>query len=760
MRRRGSGALAALLAATWTAPARAEASYELRVTAEHAELDDRGGLVATGDVRASSGSLLLRAPRLEWDRGRSRAVLEGGIVAVDGLRVLAARRLVFDHGTLELEEARLRVKKGIDSGMLRGAAGGGDPAAAFGLGRDALAVRASRLERTGADEYRAEDLWLTTCGCAEACRPLLAVSASSATVRPGDSVLLRFPVFRVLDVPVLPVPFPVSFPLGERRSGVLFPRLAFSGPDGPTAELPFFLTLGDSADLTVRPRWYFGPGTPPADGRGLSGPGVEAELRWRPTLDATGSLRGTYFYDRQRPADGEVRASRGEMQIVAAQGLLGGRFAADLRAVSDSSYLYDTVAAPEVAFLPYLRSRAGWARSGPAGAAALEATVLQSLLGLRRPADSGFGSTAPLPRLTVRTARQAGSLLLDGSIEGALWTSFSGSGRLPGVEPRLTAAAALGQTLPVVSGRAGTLVLEAGERAEWLCPPGPGCAGAGGARAGAFAGAQASTRLARTFEGGWTHDVTPSVAVRGFASAGRPFRDRLFATGADAPLTPLDLAQPPGTAAQGLVRLSSSLSRGGFVMLSGYLEHHQYLSPLQPGQLALGLEQGFEKALGGARLSLGAQIDPGGAGLVSASGAWRAGVGPVSALVQGSWQRGSRSDRFAAGSDMLFAMPEALAGTVSDAPTVSGALGADWAVAGGLVLRGEARYVQTPGATADPWQFRLAARYDAGGCARLALDVVWLPGRAVPAVGFSFDLGEVDAAGLGAAPALEASPPP
>ena len=95
------------------------------------------------------------------------------------------------------------------------------------------------------------------------------ISARTMTIE-HDEIFghARDAVLRLGDVPVLYTPY-ISFPVSdERKSGWLFPTLAYSDVDGMDITLPYYLNLAENYDATISPSWI--------KDRGF---GVETEFR-------------------------------------------------------------------------------------------------------------------------------------------------------------------------------------------------------------------------------------------------------------------------------------------------------------------------------------------------------------------------------------------------------------------------------------------------------------------------------------------------
>ncbi len=211
-----------------------------------------GGLIlaASPAVGADDHGLRLSAERIELDgevvsgEGAVRAVIEGGALtaarfelATDGSWAL------LEDGCWEREDGR---------------------------------VCFERLELEPGGSARIDGADLSLCAC-EGERQLWSVSAWRVRVDPERSAVFVGGLLRIGGCPVLPIPAG-AFPLGERHSGLLAPRVGWT-QDGLELGQPVYLTLGRAADLTLEPIWR--------EERGLR---MGNELRWALPNDGGGQL--------------------------------------------------------------------------------------------------------------------------------------------------------------------------------------------------------------------------------------------------------------------------------------------------------------------------------------------------------------------------------------------------------------------------------------------------------------------------------------
>jgi LPS-assembly protein len=214
------------------APAPASSS-EVKITARTQErTKDR--VFAAGDVELRSGSILLFADRIEYDPASKDVLAEGNVVAQSDGQVIRAERVRFN-----LETGR---------GMVENASGMIPPSILF---------EAATLER------KRNDLFSLTKGRLTACtqpNPRWSFGVSRANVETGDHLDLWNAVVRVKSVPVLYVPY-LRYPLKDRATGFLMPRLGFGGAKGFSVSQGFYWAIAPNMDATVGLDLYLARGT-------------------------------------------------------------------------------------------------------------------------------------------------------------------------------------------------------------------------------------------------------------------------------------------------------------------------------------------------------------------------------------------------------------------------------------------------------------------------------------------------------------------
>jgi hypothetical protein len=257
-------------------------------------------------------------------------------------------------------------------------------------------LEAHRLKIGPRGELEAEHVEAVPCGCPGARRPLLSFRARRARLAAGGHRLfLHSPVVRLLGLPVAALPFPLPVPLRPGTSGLLFPRLGYSGRDGVRVEQGVYIAPGERLDLLLSGGWIQERGAVARARLRAAAAGKQARV------EVELHLTGLHEEGRLEPWRGAVKGT-----VVAA----GHGWALGLRPdlVSDHELLADLEQAPERVFARYLRSRA-WAWGALAGLwAATRADLFQDrLLPLLR--RSGLVQA----RVGLAPLRFAGPLLLD-----------------------------------------------------------------------------------------------------------------------------------------------------------------------------------------------------------------------------------------------------------------------------------------------------------------------------------------------------------
>jgi len=127
-----------------------------------------------------------------------------------------------------------------------------------------LHLEGETVEKTGFNTYHIEDGWVITCKLEDGQTPPWSFASTDTTITEGGYAFLENATFRIKDVPVLYSPWMIVPAKNTRQTGLLLPEFSISDRNGFGVDLPLFVNLSDSADLTLFPQYYANRGVMPA----------------------------------------------------------------------------------------------------------------------------------------------------------------------------------------------------------------------------------------------------------------------------------------------------------------------------------------------------------------------------------------------------------------------------------------------------------------------------------------------------------------
>ncbi|PYF09736.1 LPS-assembly protein [Rhodobacter viridis] len=274
--------------------------------ADRIEVTGSNRLIAEGNVEVYWHEHRLTAARIVYDKATDRLTIDGPIRMVEPGAT----------GSVILADAA-ELSRDLQNGVLTGAR--------MVLSRE-LQLAANRIERQDGTRTVLHEVVASSCQvCITDPEPLWEIRARTITHDTTTRQLLfESAQFRAMGVPLVWLPrLRMPDPTVERMSGVLRPSLRTTSLLGPGLKVPYFLTFGPSADLTVTP--YFSANYTRTLG-----------LRYRQALDA-GTIEVEGALSRDSIREGETRGyvfGTGTFALPA-DFTLG----VQLRMVSDPSYL-------------------------------------------------------------------------------------------------------------------------------------------------------------------------------------------------------------------------------------------------------------------------------------------------------------------------------------------------------------------------------------------------------------------------------------
>ncbi|MEM9436302.1 MAG: LPS assembly protein LptD [Pseudomonadota bacterium] len=224
--------LLSLILALLAAPLAAQEAATL--VADRVELTEERLLVAQGNVEIIQGDTRLTARSVTYDGAKDRLIIDGPIVLRDG-----------SSSTILASQAEL--SQGLQDGILRGAR--------LVLDQQ-LQIAAVEMQRVRGRYTQAWKVAATSCRVCEDGSPPLWQIRAKRIIHDLEERQLYFDdaQLRVLGIPVLYVPrLRLPDPTLDRATGFLTPVVTQSSLLGYGVRLPYFVRLGDHADLTFAP---------------------------------------------------------------------------------------------------------------------------------------------------------------------------------------------------------------------------------------------------------------------------------------------------------------------------------------------------------------------------------------------------------------------------------------------------------------------------------------------------------------------------
>lgn len=404
---------------------------QVTVTAERVLHDNQAErTIAEGTAHLETDGMAIDAERIVYEKTAGRVVAIGNVVAriaQQGTPTAIVAELV----QLDLDGERVREVHVLDGRAWAKAGANVDKLLAAktlealdAAGPSTMLLSGNHFIRTDDGGWRLEQLELTPCDC-DLRSPSWSIRTVEAVLnKDADRVSVKLPTFWIkkgevlkVDVPFFGLPW-LSLPLGDRATGLLFPKPGSTVLNGFSLEQPVFITAGRSADFTLTPGYFFGgsrrvletPGRlefPSTPGRpawrngdldpvpsafvqpfGIMGPRLLSEFRYVLSPRAQGRVTLGLLYDLREQRDpgnaglalNRARGLRGEASLFHVQDFGDGfGMRVDLSTHSDGYYQRDITPDVIAREAGYLRSTAVLSHRGADHLLTLDAVLRQDL---------------------------------------------------------------------------------------------------------------------------------------------------------------------------------------------------------------------------------------------------------------------------------------------------------------------------------------------------------------------------------------------
>lgn len=203
-------------------------------------------LEINADTGSSQGGVTIYEGYVDIRYGSMRLQCDRAIYDESTDEVQAIGNVVFDQENQRITGSRAQFNLRTRKGTIWDARGFTDRTPDGVM----MFFEADRIERTGLSRFEIINGRITSC---EEPLPKWSFSASQSTLILNKRVALRSPTLKLKNVPVFWLPY-ATFPIAKRtrQSGFLTPSIGNSNVRGRSLTIPYYQTLGLSADLLSR----------------------------------------------------------------------------------------------------------------------------------------------------------------------------------------------------------------------------------------------------------------------------------------------------------------------------------------------------------------------------------------------------------------------------------------------------------------------------------------------------------------------------
>ncbi|MBM4267591.1 MAG: LPS-assembly protein LptD [Deltaproteobacteria bacterium] len=223
--------------------------------------EDGEEVQAAGDVVISSGTSILAADEISYQRVTGQADASGSVVLED-----PSGRVHAEHAWVEMQD---------ETGYLTNGE--------IFLRDSRFLLDGDRLEKDIGHSYRIWEGEFTTCLCSEGA-PDWSIEAEQIDVTLGGWAEVREGTFKVAGTPILKFPYGLFPVLRDRQSGFLFPAFGISNARGFQYTQPFYWAINKSSDATIS-----------LDVETSARIGILTDYRYLLSPDAGGRMTLSYF---------------------------------------------------------------------------------------------------------------------------------------------------------------------------------------------------------------------------------------------------------------------------------------------------------------------------------------------------------------------------------------------------------------------------------------------------------------------------------
>ena len=224
-------------------------------------------VLASGEVELHFRDLTLLAEEIQLNTASYEIVASGHVTLQLPSEIISCDRLIYNLKTRQGQMEQVQ-----------------------SIARPNLLFGAKSLVKKADELYEMKQAWLTNCTQPV---PRWSFSVSQASLKPDDYITIKEAVFKIKKVPVFYLPY-LRYPLKERATGFLFPKVGFTRVKGVFFSESFYWAMAPNLDATITADFY-----------GHQGAGAGTEFRYLLGRDTKGEASFYYFrfFNHSHPED-------------------------------------------------------------------------------------------------------------------------------------------------------------------------------------------------------------------------------------------------------------------------------------------------------------------------------------------------------------------------------------------------------------------------------------------------------------------------
>jgi len=214
-------------------------------------------VLASGDVELHFRDIVLLAEEIQLNTSTYEVIASGHVTLQHPSEIISCDRLIYN----------LKTREGKLDNVLS-------------IARPNLLFGANAVVKNTDDLYEMKQGWLTNCTQPV---PRWSFSVARANLKPDDYISLWSAVVKIKKIPVFYLPY-MRYPLKERATGFLFPKVGFTKVKGLSISESFYWAIAPNMDATITADFYTNQGV-----------GGGAEFRYLLGKETKGEASVYYF---------------------------------------------------------------------------------------------------------------------------------------------------------------------------------------------------------------------------------------------------------------------------------------------------------------------------------------------------------------------------------------------------------------------------------------------------------------------------------